>query len=137
MKDLKRQLQQMQKREEKLQEQLTALRGGTGTISSTLQPHPQAHPSFFFFFQGYTLKLGMGRETRLHYCTATAASIIEYHSLVPRPIPSLSLSGPFQCYLFYTGCWGYPAYIHVVLTSATGISAKFYFTTLKWSLVTS
>ena len=36
MKDLKRQLQQMQKREEKLQEQLTALRGGAGTIGSTL-----------------------------------------------------------------------------------------------------
>ena len=33
MKDLKRQLQQMPKREEKLQEQLTALRGGNaGTL---------------------------------------------------------------------------------------------------------
>lgn len=37
MKDLKRQLQQMQKREEKLQEQLTALtRGNTGTCMCTL-----------------------------------------------------------------------------------------------------
>ena len=69
MKDLKRQLQQMQKREEKLQEQLTALRtGSAGTsihihmyiynlwlcmsLSQTCnirvptQPHPQAPTSY-------------------------------------------------------------------------------------------
>jgi uncharacterized protein YbcV (DUF1398 family) len=59
MKDLKRQLQQMQKREEKLQEQLTALRGGTGTIRTYM--HATLSPGL--------LKLRMGLEARLcHYC---------------------------------------------------------------------
>ena len=67
MKDLKRQLQQMQKREEKLQDQLTALRGGTGTAHSS--PHVASSPSSSQLSRIHTKAGEWAWGAGLLYCT--------------------------------------------------------------------